>query len=118
MGLWEAKASFREPWPALNRTDPASERPEPAYGKPEPPSGMPETASGMPETASGIDRWTDRHTDVQVQVFVPLWGQSPAHLRGCTLLITKQGKGTGDHLLPLGDWFILAFRLCRSEDNC
>ena len=39
-----------------------------------------------------------------LQDFVPLWGRSPAYLKGYCKQTAQQGKGTDDHLLPLGDW--------------
>ena len=41
-----------------------------------------------------------------LQDFVPLRGQSPAYLKGYHKQTAQQGKGTEDHLLPLGDWFL------------
>ena len=41
-----------------------------------------------------------------LQDFVPLRGRSPAYLKGYHKQIAQQGKGTDDHLLPLGDWFL------------
>ena len=40
-----------------------------------------------------------------LQDFVPLQGQSPAYQKG-NHNQTQQGKGTEDHLLPSGDWFL------------
>ena len=58
---------------------------------------------------------------VVLQDLVPLLGQTPAYPNGNIWQITKQGKGTGDHLLPLGDWLLdLSTSLIlqrRSEDE-
>ena len=37
----------------------------------------------------------------------PFGGRCPAYMRATIKQRTKQGKGTIDHLLPLGDWFLL-----------
>ena len=44
-----------------------------------------------------------------LQDFVPLRGRSPAYLKGYHKQTAQQGKGTEDHLLPLGDWFMSNF---------
>ena len=59
------------------------------------------------------DGWTDGRTDRRtenlpiLQDFVPYQGRCPAtaqlQLENCI----KQGKGTADHMMPLGDWFPL-----------
>ena len=46
------------------------------------------------------------HTDSLciLQGFVPLVPSGAAALLPKQLLLQEQGKGTNDHLLPLGDW--------------
>ena len=51
------------------------------------------------------DRWTDGRTEFLpiLQDFVPSRGRCPATL--CDFKTAKrQGKGTADHMMPLGDW--------------
>ena len=45
-----------------------------------------------------------------LQDFVPPWGRGPAYIKGYPQETRKQGKGIGDHLLPLGDWFSNLFK--------
>ena len=40
-----------------------------------------------------------------LQDFVPYWGRCPASQRKFWAN-KEQGKGTADHLMPLGDWFL------------
>ena len=42
-----------------------------------------------------------------LQDFVPYWGSCPATAQLQPENIMKQGKGTADHMMPLGDWLIL-----------
>ena len=49
----------------------------------------------------------DGRTYMQIPpVFYRTWGggQCPAYTRGHHLQTAQQGKGTDDHVLPLGDW--------------
>merc|ERR1711989_230454 len=39
-------------------------------------------------------------------------GPLPCLLPNCHFNVDGQSKGTADHLLPLGDWFLLSFLLC------
>ena len=65
------------------------------------------------------DRWMDGRTDGRMenlpilQDFVPYWGRCPATAQLQTKNYIKRGKGTADHMMPLGDWFI-NFSLYRS----
>ena len=67
-----------------------------------------------------MNRWTDEWTEFLpiLQDFIPYRGCCPASIK-----ITKknqqektveQGKGTADHLMPLGDWLYLV--LSRAAD--
>ena len=49
---------------------------------------------------------TDVRTDSPCVLldFVPLWGRSPACQKAYHKQTAQQGKGTDDHLLPLGNW--------------
>ena len=55
-----------------------------------------------------MDKWMDRRTEFLpiLQDFVPSRGRCPATL--CNFKTAKkQGKGTADHMMPLGNWFVL-----------
>ena len=61
-----------------------------------------------------MDRWMGGQTDGRMdkleflpilQDFVPCWGCSPVTLQDLTTS-KKQGKGTADLMMPLGDWFM------------
>ena len=41
-----------------------------------------------------------------LQHFVPYWGRCPATAQLQPKNCIKRGKGTADHMMPLGDWFI------------
>ena len=53
-----------------------------------------------------MDGWMENLPTLQD--FVPYWDHCPAtaqfQLKNCI----KQGKGTADHMMPLGDWFFVA----------
>ena len=74
------------------------------------PSGWPsEPSSGpqIPLTSLWMDKRTDGRTEFLpiLQDFVPSRGRCPATF--CNLKTAKkQGKGTVDHVMPIGDWFI------------
>ena len=59
-----------------------------------------------------MDRWTDGWTDVRtenlpiLQDFVPYRGRCPATAQLQAKNYMKRGKGTADHMMPLGDWFV------------
>ena len=56
------------------------------------------------------DRQTDRQTEnLILQDFVPCWGRCPATAQLQPKNCIKQGKGTADHMMPLGDWSTLLF---------
>ena len=67
------------------------------------------------EAWGGADVWTDEwtygRTDGMYRFplystgLCPLRGCCPAHFKKLNLGMKQQGKGTDDHLLPLGDWF-------------
>ena len=40
-----------------------------------------------------------------LQDFVPYQGHCPATAQPLTKNCIKRGKGTADHMMPLGDWF-------------
>ena len=37
--------------------------------------------------------------------FVPYWGRGPTTAQLQPKNCIKRGKGTADHMMPLGDWF-------------
>ena len=112
--------------PASEGSEPASEWPELASEGPDPASEEPELASEGPDPASeGPDPAserggrtygrTDGRTDSPciLQDFVPsssLRGRCPAYIIEYFKQMPRQGKGTDDHLLPLGDWFLPSIR--------
>ena len=55
-----------------------------------------------------------------LQDFVPYRGRCPAAIEVTIKKTIKetveQGKGTGDHLMPLGDWFLF-LPLCQKIRN-
>ena len=65
-----------------------------------------------------MDGWTDRWTEGQMdgqmdgwrenlpilQDFVPYWGCCPAAAQLQPKNCIKRGKGTADHMMPLGNW--------------
>ena len=59
------------------------------------------------------DGWTDGRMDGRtenlpiLQDFVPYRGRCPATAQLQPKNCVKQGKGTADHMMPLGDWFFL-----------
>ena len=46
-----------------------------------------------------------------LQDFVPYWGRCPATAQLQPKKCIKRGKGTADHMMPLGDWFGYRLRL-------
>ena len=61
------------------------------------------------------DRWMDGHMDVRtenlpiLQDFVPYRGRCPATAQLQPKNCIKWGKGTADHMMPLGNWFLIRF---------
>ena len=59
------------------------------------------------------DGWTDGRMDGRtenlpiLQDFVPYWGRCPATEQLQPKNCLKWGKGTADHMMPLGDWLCL-----------
>ena len=60
-------------------------------------------------------RCTDGHTYGRtenlpiLQDFVPYRGRCPATAQLQPENCIKRGKGTADHMMPLGDWFVFVF---------
>ena len=78
--------------------------------------GLPHRRLGLPLIGlrgRRADVWKYRRTNSPciLQDFVPpssLWGRCPAYIiNNYHYNISEQGKGTDDHLWPLGDWFTL-----------
>ena len=65
-------------------------------------------------TYGRTDGRTDKRTDVRtenlpiLQDFVPYQGRCPATAQLQPKNCVKRGKGTADHMMPLGDWFLTA----------
>ena len=102
---WRAEPACGRPEPASKGPETASWRAEPASGRPEPVSGRPEPASVRLLMDGQMDGWTDVSTDFpsilqDIILFRPLLCLLPH----CHRHVDGQGKGIGDHLLPLGDW--------------
>ena len=71
-------------------------------------------------TGGRTDGWTNGRTDGRMdgrtdewmenlpilQDFVPYVGRCPATAQLQPKNCIKRGKGTADHMMPLGDWFI------------
>ena len=58
-----------------------------------------------------MDVRTDGRTEILpiLQDFVPYRGRCPATAQLRPKNYIKQGKGTADHMMPLGDWLSLKF---------
>ena len=56
-----------------------------------------------------MDGRTDGRTENLpiLQDFVPYWGRCPATAQPEPKNCIKRGKGTADHMMPLGNWFFL-----------
>ena len=53
-----------------------------------------------------INKWTD---DLPIlQGFVPYKGRCPTTAQLLLENSIKRGKGTADHMMPLGDWFMVS----------
>ena len=82
-------------------------RPEAQPVRPEAQPVRPE-ASGLAGCALGLAGWPRGGTDGRMETlpvlqdFVPYWGRCPAYPMK-TKEKVKQGKGTADHLMPLGN---------------
>ena len=66
-----------------------------------------------------MDGRTDRRTDGEtencpiLQDFVPYRGRCPATAQFQPQNCIKQGKGTADHMMPLGDWLYFCIDLVQ-----
>ena len=58
-------------------------------------------------TDGQTDKWTDGQTENLpiLQDFVPYRGRCPTTAQLQPKNYIKRGKGTADHVMPLGDWF-------------
>ena len=61
-----------------------------------------------------MDRWT-KNLSV-LQDFVPYQGRCPAIAQLQPKNCIKQGKGTADHMMPLGNWFIIGVLIQMQND--
>ena len=59
-----------------------------------------------PGSQASEARTDGRTEDLHIlQDFFPYWGRCPATAQLQLKNYIKQGKGTADHMMPLGDWF-------------
>ena len=99
--------------PVRQASEPTKQTSEPAGQASEPASQASEPATQVSEALEGGNGRMDGRMDERrtenlpiLQDFVPYRGRCPATVQLQPKNYIKRGKGTADHMMPLGDWFL------------